>query len=1564
MANTIKNEKIAGKKTAAKAETNGSKFHAKEESTRAVNVTVTDKTKIDGKFKVEEHNNDMKNVNVSSDTNLREDARWSASEDNQVKAQDIVVKDETGRVLTGADAQESIKNNIPEKGYTNSIANNDAGNNRGYNNPDKGNSNGSFSSYINKNESVAKQNEKNDIPTAIVDNSFIRQAEQEQRPQGNYTVKQNNSSGSPIQNKGLQSFVHNILDKNDSDSWDTSTEYSNNDEAIQVPDSNTGFETREPQKKQENIYDPVMPLENQQSQQKKESLNNVSVTPNAKVVSNALSNKDKKGYSVKNPASVPTGTSFTVKNKNNINTAVNAYVSNSAGMTPGHATDDMPDGGDEQSGYDSGAYINERGRVKKSNAGAKWTTKNHNENGHAVARATVETIKSQYDESDAVQGEREIKDKADKFAIFSGAKVLGRAGIVNSAASGMYHSTVKGNGADKIKKYTDELGSEYIVGIKNSYGNVQKDIKNNIRVLDNYFSKRGIDFTGWTQKDFEKALKSGIIKNKAGENIKLSSLDKDPEKIRFFLKERAGFEKRKSMLKAIGSWKDDVANIADSLYGDTDAAQGLNVARNVRRGAKVGAAVGSSALSGTINTGISAVNGVRRGINTAKGLEIKAQIRKAKKAGKDVTVLTNKAKELKNKNIAIKNATARWKGKVKHVAKHPIKTASTKAEQALGKQISALNSRIYANTIGKTKLGEKLAEFYKKHGKGGLVKGSLGRAKLKIAAHDTPIKKLIRKVIHGLGKVSIIVGLCVVIVIFSTGPIVGVLGWISEIFPAVGDSSVAQAAENPMGSSKTASGRMWDNAKIAMQSELEDISDDAPKFLAKEHKAFLKKGLNLKLTYKEEYVFAGFAFKGSANEICYKDQREVSDGDGSKKPTTPNTTGDADAAASTSSSLVGSKSTASYGPMSGSNKTNLTKSKGTVTGPSGKETYYNMDMANCVHTLDLHCRGKNGLSKTAHYWVRSDGVKMYGDENGISYVMVAADLSIRPKGTIVATSLGPGIVADTGAFAATNHKQLDIAVSWGSQYGGAASGNVDTWGVGGGGGGSTESDLCAGGASDNGVNASGYNFFRAILAMANAATDGEDDPAHQEFYNAYCVHLIKNAYNYSKYYTCKQWRDTIDANPDRFNPFAKTKINKKGSKDDPDSAFGLSSDNESLKAQYGPAFEVKEIDRDYSTNSKTGKKTLKSITYGVTLNFLSTGLWGDYTITGEDDDFSDDVGTESAHTKEDPGRAGIASKYDKQATAVGMFDVEENEYKVKAPSGKWIKTQRGTDSYMHSIGGGANKSEAYEQTLKIMPDYNEWEGYRSETERNGVQGDYIFENGDETSRVEATYEIADSDLRDEGIYVDGIYNISNLGDENSAGGAASNPLSDAEMASIVADASTNNPQRKNAILVALKLVGTATYNMKGPGPNMHSVPYVSGRGKGHIENYPSDYREWKSQSDCSGYVSYILYKSGAKKFTAKEAYNTSLLRDNGSAVSGARIKPGDIIIKTNGNVNGHYDSHVVMYIGKTSKGNFTVAECTTRNGHSGPQLNGYSSIQDFWDKRGADYKYIRNYFGG
>lgn len=96
----------------------------------------------------------------------------------------------------------------------------------------------------------------------------------------------------------------------------------------------------------------------------------------------------------------------------------------------------------------------------------------------------------------------------------------------------------------------------------------------------------------------------------------------------------------------------------------------------------------------------------------------------------------------------------------------------------------------------------------------------------------------------------------------------------------------------------------------------------------------------------------------------------------------------------------------------------LSKGRGTIQGPSGKETYYNLNMSGVVSIM-------RGMGYDYEYWVRDDGVKMFGN-----YVMVAANLNLRPRGSLVQTSLGMGIVCDTGGFAKRNPTQLDIATTW------------------------------------------------------------------------------------------------------------------------------------------------------------------------------------------------------------------------------------------------------------------------------------------------------------------------------------------------------------------------------------------------------------------------------------------------------------------------------------------------------------------------------------------------------
>ncbi|MBQ3441179.1 hypothetical protein IJG27_02590 [Candidatus Saccharibacteria bacterium] len=87
-------------------------------------------------------------------------------------------------------------------------------------------------------------------------------------------------------------------------------------------------------------------------------------------------------------------------------------------------------------------------------------------------------------------------------------------------------------------------------------------------------------------------------------------------------------------------------------------------------------------------------------------------------------------------------------------------------------------------------------------------------------------------------------------------------------------------------------------------------------------------------------------------------------------------------------------------------------------GPTGEETFYNLPMDEIV--ARMHRRGVEG-----EYWVREDGVKMLGD-----YVMVAADLKLHPRGSTVETSLGTGMVCDTGDFTKEHPERLDIATNW------------------------------------------------------------------------------------------------------------------------------------------------------------------------------------------------------------------------------------------------------------------------------------------------------------------------------------------------------------------------------------------------------------------------------------------------------------------------------------------------------------------------------------------------------
>ena len=113
--------------------------------------------------------------------------------------------------------------------------------------------------------------------------------------------------------------------------------------------------------------------------------------------------------------------------------------------------------------------------------------------------------------------------------------------------------------------------------------------------------------------------------------------------------------------------------------------------------------------------------------------------------------------------------------------------------------------------------------------------------------------------------------------------------------------------------------------------------------------------------------------------------------------------------------------TASYEPTPAYNPPTggcLTPSGGVHNGPSGLETYYNLPMDGVIQQA-------RNFGIEGEYWVRDDGVKMYGD-----YVILACNRDVHPMGTLIETSLGTGISLDTGGFAEGNPTQCDVAVTW------------------------------------------------------------------------------------------------------------------------------------------------------------------------------------------------------------------------------------------------------------------------------------------------------------------------------------------------------------------------------------------------------------------------------------------------------------------------------------------------------------------------------------------------------
>lgn len=93
----------------------------------------------------------------------------------------------------------------------------------------------------------------------------------------------------------------------------------------------------------------------------------------------------------------------------------------------------------------------------------------------------------------------------------------------------------------------------------------------------------------------------------------------------------------------------------------------------------------------------------------------------------------------------------------------------------------------------------------------------------------------------------------------------------------------------------------------------------------------------------------------------------------------------------------------------------LTATLGRITYNSHTETWYDLPMDKCV-------KRAQDMGIPCEYWVRDDGVKMFGE-----WVIVAAHPS-KTRYTRVQTSLGEGIILDTHETDDT--ELIDIATTW------------------------------------------------------------------------------------------------------------------------------------------------------------------------------------------------------------------------------------------------------------------------------------------------------------------------------------------------------------------------------------------------------------------------------------------------------------------------------------------------------------------------------------------------------
>lgn len=1162
--------------------------------------------------------------------------------------------------------------------------------------------------------------------------------------------------------------------------------------------------------------------------------------------------------------------------------------------------------------------VNDKGKIAFL---AKDVSKVHKKHGavNEAAQIAQQTVESQYQESDYAQGAQEAKKDAKDVAFITGATAIAHAGTRANIHAEMTQDSIfttkksRSKREDAIKAAEDATGGKFVTSTKNSYGSLTKDVQNNERIIDNYFKKKGLDISGYSEKDFEKAIKFGKLKNKIGADAELSEKDKE------LLKERLKLLKREKAMKACGTWRDDAREFLENTYRESDAYQGYKQVKTGAKDVKTGVRVGKAAVTGIADAGIDAVASVKQNANrlsyikdrvTGKGLPKGADKKARKKWRADERL------KYRDKKSKIKIEAGRKKTSAAKVISTPIVTAG----RGIGRDIGKLTGA----TIGKTRFGQSI---------GNAAKGirdaiqSANKRRLEVInkIKNNKVTKFLGAPFRAVGKivdafnfikkVIIIAGL---MLILTSVVLVLITSIVAAIIPSGADESNFEDRQT-----------LWEDAKAGINEELQSISNDSVGWIQKNYRAYRKNRFGKTPSYATDFVFSGFEFTGPANLVSDRgDDVDAEIANYSTKLKEAQDEGE---------KTVPDKATAVNGPFSGQSGT-LTKRDGTNDGPSGKETFYNLDLANCVHTLDLHCKGKGNLSNTAHYFVRKDGVECYGDEDpkkGAAYVLVASNNSLRPKGTIVMTSLGPGIVADACAAAKTNPKQLDIAVTWQTKgrpnkdkFGTKNSGTIDTWG----------SDLNSGAAYVDGKTACSSNYLRSILAMVTNATGNEDDPDNTEFYTNYCRHIVRNSYYYSQYVAAKKWISNYGDSKD------------KQPANDPDDPY-LS--QVYLDEFAEPAFSMSIMDKEY--DPLTG--VLIRVTFSYKLRFLDCGLWGDNQYDNKD-------------YKDDGTKAGQAQQ-STPATGVGLFDVETYDYSTKDACGKPVNNEVCNDDYLHSlipkILFGKGKSSEYEILDKNADGYETWDGWEENTDIGNVgSGKFIYESGSNTSMAEATYDIPDEDYADMGITFDGVYNIDNSGaDEGDNGSGSSTPLTPTDIQTICSNVSTtlgkNDSQKRQAVInKGLELCGHVRYKWGGAWDSNTSDEYVKAHGL-----------------DCAAFISYIVYKGGADNCPFSVVQHTAQLAELAGnskyrVASKDKLRPGDVLVKRGQYKNskgesgydshGNYASHAVMYIGSTSKGAFTILE---ESGSRGAHLSYYSSPDAFFKSRGGEsgYQYILNFYG-